>query len=136
MAHTLESLKAMSDMEIDEIMATKGYEMHLAWNETVHPENLFEDFYEDIVKDRLTTEQRRELLATLNEECDGEFESLDECLEEESHLREDAGELPIGWDGISENEFYRYAFKWCLASTGWADDFLLRFMNGELKEED
>ena len=136
MAHTLASLQAMSDKEIDELMLQRGYDLHLAWNETVHPESLFEDFYNDVVKNRLTTEQQKELLSMLNEECDGNYVTLDECLEGESYLREDAGELPIGWEGISDGEFYRYAFKWCLASTGWADEFLVRFMNGELDETD
>lgn len=134
MVHTLASLQAMSDKEIDELMLKRGYDLHLAWNETVHPESLFEDFYNDFVRNKLTTEQQKELLSMLNEECDGAYETLDECLKQESYLCEDAGELPIGWEGISDVEFYRYFFKWCLASTGWADEFLVNFLNNEHDE--
>ena len=140
---SLEELKQWSDEEILSFVQHSkrdGEDLWSAWNDTVHPESLFIDIYDEVMVNIYTDVEMAKLYKRfiddgLVEETydDGNnLETLDALLEEFNFLKEDAGE-----DAGLINESYEsilqvYIFKWMLSSEQWGDEFLLKFVNNEL----
>ena len=139
----LEELKKWSDEEILSFVQhakRDGEDLWSAWNDTAHPESLFIDFYDEVMVNIYTDEEKAKLYKLfiddgLAEEIDDDgnnLETLDALLEEFNYLKEDAGE-----DAGLINESYEpllqiYIFKWMLMSQQWGDEFLLKFVNDDL----
>ena len=139
----LEELKKWSDEEILSFVQhakRDGEDLWSAWNDTAHPESLFIDFYDEVMVNIYTDEEKAKLYKLfiddgLAEEIDDDgnnLETLDALLEEFNYLKEDAGE-----DAGLINESYEpllqiYIFKWMPMSQQWGDEFLLKFVNDDL----
>ncbi len=140
---SLQELKQWSDEEILSFVQhakRDGEDLQSAWNCTAHPETLFIDFYNEVIINLYTDEEKAKLyrrfiddgLAKETDDFGNYLETLDALLEEFNYLKEDAGE-----DAGLINESYEsilqvYIFKWMLSSEQWGDEFLLKFVNNEL----
>ena len=137
---TIEDLKSWDNPKILDFVRNircKGKTLHSAWNESVHPEYLFYDFYDEVMVDVYTDEQKAVLLQRFKDEGLIEDEhmhltDLDEVLEEYIYLKEDCGEESIEIIPQLQDQFDIYMFKWLLNSTGWGDEFLVAFANVSL----
>ena len=137
---TLEDLQSFDDTMILEFMNKTKVEdetVYSAWNETAHPETLFYDFYDEVMVNVYTKEQKAALLQRFKDEglVHDEYmdhTDLDEVLEELRFLKEDCGEDSIEIIPELKDRFYIYIFKWLLNNTGWGDEFLVAFANGSL----
>ena len=140
---TLEELKQWSDEKILSFVQNttrNGDDLHFAWNETVHPETLFIDFYDEVMVNTYTDKEKATLHKRfiddgLAEESDDDgtaLETLDSLLKEFDNLKEDAGEDAGFINPDYEPLLQMYMFKWMLASDQWGDEFLLSFVNDEL----
>lgn len=138
MTTTLDDLKSWNDTKILEFAKTfvDGETLYSAWNNTVHPEGLFIDFYDEVMVDLYTKEQKAKVLEQLKddylsylEEEETDIADLDEMLNDATHLKEDAGELAPEIDPKYEQVLDLYLFKWLLK---YGDDFLVAFANGSL----
>lgn len=134
---TLDGMRQWSDGKIlTFVREHRVDEMDLqdAWNETVHPEDLFKDFYDEVMRDKYTQADWEKLFEELGSMLDVEDgQTPRDALEEQEHLWEDAGELSREINPEYEPLLYIYMFKWLLNSKGWGDEFLLSFANGEFK---
>ena len=124
---SLEELKQWSDEEIPSFFQhakRDGDDLRSAWNDTVHPQSLFIDFYDEVMINIYTDVEKAKLYKCfiddgLVEETDDDgnnLETLDALLDEFNFLKEDAGE-----DAGLINESYEpllqiYIFKWMLMS--------------------
>jgi hypothetical protein len=141
MTYSLADLKSFDIQQICQFVRDARCEdetLYSAWNGTAHPETLFIDFYDDIMVDLYTEEDKARLLKTFQDEGHLEDEhmhlsDLDEVLEEYPHLKEDCGEESIEFYPHLRDQFDIYMFKWLLSSEGWGDEFLLNFANGILE---
>ena len=142
---SLEELKKWSDEEIlSFVQNTKrdGEDLWSAWNDTVHPESLFIDFYDEVMVNTYTDEEKAKLYRRfiddgLAEETDDDgntLDTLEALLEEFDHLKEDAGEDAGFINKSYEPLLQTYMFKWMLASQQWGDEFLLKFVNDDLDD--
>ena len=141
MTITLENLKSFTDTQILEFANTfvDGETLQSAWNHTPHPESLFIDFYDEVMVDLYTKEQKAKVLQELKDDYLYNVEDehmhitdLDELLSDATHLKEDAGEMAPEIDPKYEQVLDLYLFKWLLNSTSWGDEFLVAFANGSL----
>ena len=137
---TLAELKTWSDEKIltylENVPEGKA-DLHECWNETVHPETLFIDFYDEVMCDTYTTEEKAKLYeevidsaADTEDEDGNEFTTLDSLLEANEYLKEDAGELSEDINPKYARLLKLYMFKWLLASEDWGDKFLFDYVNG------
>ena len=140
---TLEELKKWSDEKIllfVEGTTRDGNDLTSAWNETVHPESLFIDFYDEVMVGTYTNEEKETLYKRFIE--DGQSEATDEdvnvlvtldaLLVVFDNLIEDSGEDAGFINPDYQSLLMTYMFKWMLASDQWGDEFLLSFVNDEL----
>ena len=140
---TLEELKQWSDERILSFVQNTtrdGDDLTSAWNETVHPESLFVDFYDEVMVNTYTDAEKATLhkrfiddgLAEESDDDGNALETLDSLLEEFENLKEDSGEDAGFINPDYEPLLQTYMFKWMLASDQWGDEFLLSFVNDEL----
>ena len=137
---TIKDLKSWDKPKILDFVRNircKGETLHSAWNESVHPEYLFYDFYDEVMVKVYTDGQKALLLQRFKDEGLIQDEhmhitDLDEVLKEYNFLKEDCGEDSIEIIPKLQDDFDIYMFKWLLNSVGWGDEFLVAFANGSL----
>lgn len=136
MTVTLEQLKTWSDEKILTFVKNEkrdGVMLQDAWNETAHPEYLFQAFYDDVMRHLYTPEEYERLYAEIEDLMDLEDGlTKEEFLEDNVWLWEDAGELAPDINPKYQKELDLYIFKYLADNEGWGDKFLLDFVNDEL----
>ena len=130
---SIEELKQWSDEEILSFFQhakRDGEDLRSSWNDTVHQESLFIDFYDEDMVNIYTDVEKAKLYKRLTddglvEETDDDrnnLETLDCLLEEFNFLIEDAEKMRA-WSMNPMNLFFKYIFKWMLMSQQWGDEF-------------
>jgi len=118
-----------------------GETLYSLWNQSSHPETLFYDFYDEVMVNLYTQKQKNDLLVRFLSECDEPldgngkpWEDLDSFLEENRRFKEEAAEdcyeINPEWEEVLE----LYIFNWLLKNEYFAEEFLLKFANGQVPE--
>ena len=143
-AITLDHMRLWSDeqkLQFSKKHVVDGHTLYSLWNETAHPETLFYDFYDEVMVNLYTPENKQQLL----EQFVGEIESnvddkgmpwtdLDAFLVDHPSFKEHAAEDCYEFNPAWEDVMKLFIFNWLLCNEYWAEEFLLVFANGELPE--
>ena len=123
MTYTVKQLQQFTDTQIAEVFTPVFDKFIEMWNETVHPEVFFFGYYNEVVHDSLTQEQKNEWLKVHTEDGFNEdgIKDYDTFIFENEFLTEDVaeefGDLPENKKG-----YILYTFKWMLDEGNFNDD--------------
>lgn len=121
---TLDEMRLWSDqqkLEFAKKATVKGNTLYSLWNESSHPETLFYDFYDEVMMNLYTPEQKAELLESFLDESGSKVDEngkpwtdLDSFLKENRFLKEDAAEDCYEFNPEWEDLMRLYIFNWLL----------------------
>lgn len=104
-----------------------------AWNETHHPEYLFQSFFDDVLRDKYSPKEWEKLFAEIDDLLVlEEGQSPREFLEDNIWFWEDAAELAPKINSAYQTDLEIYAFRFLLKHDVFSEEFLLGFANGVL----
>lgn len=141
---TLEQMRLWTDeqrLEFAKTHVVDGNTLYSLWNETSHPETLFYDFYDEVMVNLYTPDNKQKLLEQFLDEVDSDVDNegkpwtdLDAFLAEYRIFKENAAEDCYEFNPAWEDVMKLFIFNWLLSDQYWAQEFLLVFANGELPE--